>query len=295
MSWFENSFMGRVLAASFTMAIWSALAVATGRAEDGRQKTQAETEIIVQRVKQECFSRLVHASGYLVPRSAAVVMFNAPGYRITEVKARVGDTIRKGDVVAVATPLTLPANAPPGAAEANIKSLAAGRVLKSTIFPEMLTSQKSEPLFLIAVDGEIEAAVDVLAAHLSQLKPGQPAHLTTGDGVVLEGRLRQLPGAIKPASQMGEARIAIEGGEGLPPQLFVRATLEFEPVLRSRRASRRAAPDQRRRAGAGRRGRSRRDPCGHRRSDQRNGCRDHQGVGGGRSRGRQSGHVPARR
>jgi len=207
------------------IALLSSLAVAMARAGDARSRP-AETEIIVQRVRQECFSRLVHASGYLLPRSTAVVMFNAPDYRITEVKAKVGDTIRKGDVVAVAAPLTPPANAPPGAADASIRALAGGLVLKATIFPGMITSQKSEPLFMIAVDGEIEAAVDVLAAHLSQLKQGQPAHLTTRDGVALEGKLRQLPGSIKPTSQMGEARIAIEGGEGLPSQLFVRATLE---------------------------------------------------------------------
>jgi multidrug efflux pump subunit AcrA (membrane-fusion protein) len=153
-------------------------------------------------------------------------MFNAPDYRITEVKAKAGDTIKKGDVVALATPLTPPANAPAGAADVSIKSLAAGLVVKSSIFPGMITSQKSAPLFLIAVDGEIEAAVDVLADHLSKLKQGQTVHLTTSDGIALEGRLRQLPGAIKPASQMGEARISIDGGEGLTPQLFVRATLE---------------------------------------------------------------------
>jgi multidrug efflux pump subunit AcrA (membrane-fusion protein) len=207
------------------IAAWVSLAVAPGQAEDRRQ-TQAATEIIVQRVKQECFSSLVHASGYLVPRNAAVVMFNAPDYRITEVKAKAGDTIKKGDVVALATPLTPPANAPAGAADVSIKSLAAGLVVKSSIFPGMITSQKSAPLFLIAVDGEIEAAVDVLADHLSKLKQGQTVHLTTSDGIALEGRLRQLPGAIKPASQMGEARISIDGGEGLTPQLFVRATLE---------------------------------------------------------------------
>ncbi len=187
--------------------------------------TPTRAEIVVARAARECFTSLIHASGYLVPRRSAVVMFVAPGYRVTQVLAKAGDTVKRGDVVARATPASPPPDkkAP---ADVPVTAMASGLVLQSTAFEGMLTSEKAGPLFTLAVDGEIEAAADVPSLHILELKTGQVARVTLSDGRVLDGRVRRTPAIVDPASQMGTTRLSIAAAKGLDPSRFVQATIE---------------------------------------------------------------------
>lgn len=204
------------------------IAVESSRAEDtGALRAVPQTaEIVVKRASRECFTGLIHASGYLVPRHSAVVMFVAPGYKIIEVRAKVGDTIKRGDVVARAAPATLSTEKGKAPPEVDLKASAAGLILQSTAFEGMLISEKTKPLFTIAVDGAIEASVDVPSVHLLELKAGQAARLTMRDGSTLDGLVRRTPAIVDAASQMGTTRVSIESAKGLEPSRFIRATIE---------------------------------------------------------------------
>lgn len=201
------------------------------------------------RAARECFTSLINASGYLVPRRAAAIMFVAPGYRVTAVLAKAGDTVKRGDVVARLAPTSpppdkakasgdtkapgdtrAPGDRAPGdtkaPADLALTSMASGLVLQGTAFEGMPTSEKGGPLFTLAVDGVIEASVDVPSVHILELKVGQVARLTTRDGRVLDGLVRRTPAAVDPASQMGATRLSIASAKGLEPSRFVRATIE---------------------------------------------------------------------
>ncbi len=200
------------------------------QATDSASGDAPAVEVVVRRAAQECFASLVHAFGYLVPRASAVVMFNAPDFRISEVRAKVGDRVRRGDVVALAIPA-----APSGgaasqsgsqAAEVPIRSLASGTVLQASAFKGELMSRKSPPLFTLAIDGEIEAAVAVPSIHVGELRTGQAVHLAGGDGATYNGHVRLMPVLVDPVSQMGEVRVSLDG-EGRPaPGRFLGATVE---------------------------------------------------------------------
>ena len=193
--------------------------------------TPAPAEIAVRRATRECFTSLVHASGYFVPRQTAVILMPSAGYRVLEVRAKVGGSVARGDVVA-----RLGATKPQGdkskASEmkavetVELKAPVAGVVLQSNAFEGMITSPMAKPLFTLAVDGEIEAAVEVPSVHILELKPGQPAHLSLRDGGLLEGRVRRTPAIVDPSSQMGTTRLSIDKGAGLEPSRFVGATIE---------------------------------------------------------------------
>lgn len=200
-----------------------------GRADDAHldRAVPAQAEVVVMRAGRECFTSLIHASGYLMPRRAAVVMFVAPGYQVTEVLAKVGDTVKQGDVLArLAAPGSPPADkakAPPGV---DLRATANGLIVEDTAFVGMLTSEKAKPLFTLAVDGVIEASVSVPSVHILELKAGQVARLTTRDGGVLDGRVRRTPATIDPDTQMGATRLSIAAQKGLELAQFVRARIE---------------------------------------------------------------------
>jgi predicted deacylase len=177
----------------------------------------------MQRVGRQCFVRAVHATGYVVPRETAVVMFNAPEFKITEVLSRPGDSVADGAVMARAT------SARGGTTPVEIHAMAAGLVLGSTAFVGKPTSVQGEPLFTLAVDGDMEVAVDVPGTHVFEVKAGQVAHVGMRDGTVLEGHVRLAPPIIDRATQMGQARLAFDAGPARPMiGRFIRATIEAE-------------------------------------------------------------------
>ncbi len=182
--------------------------------------------VVVLRVGNECFVRAVHVTGYIVPRDIAVVMYNAADYRISEIVAKPGDTVAAGDVVAKATSTGGKPDA--GSSPVEIHSMASGLVLNSTAFVGMPTSAQAGPLLTLAVDGDIEAAVDVPSTHVFEIKAGQVAHVALRDGTVLDGHVRLAPPMIDRATQIGQARIAFDSNQRPAVGRFARATIEAD-------------------------------------------------------------------
>lgn len=185
--------------------------------------------VTVTKATSECFSSVVRATGYVVPRSSAVVMFNAPGFHIVEVSAKEGDRIHAGDQVAVAQSAPPPPSDPGTATPSKripIKSLASGVVLSRNVDVGMPISAASGPLFTLAVDGETEALIDVPSVHVLELSSGQTAHVSMDDGREFSGHVRLVPVEINKVSQVGQARLSIDSEEPLSTGRFVYVTID---------------------------------------------------------------------
>lgn len=192
---------------------------------------------VVARAANTCFSTLVRSTGYLVPRQTAVVMFNAPGFRLTEVLAKEGDEVSAGQQVALATqregqPPPSGAQVQPGAAQGPaslpIKSPVAGIVLGSTAKVGLNTSATADPLFTIAAAGEIEMMADIPSLHVAELNPGQTARIALDDGREFAARVRLAPSEINGATQLGQARISIDGRQALKAGTFARVAIDAQ-------------------------------------------------------------------
>ncbi len=184
------------------------------------------TAVPVRQASRQCFVRSVYALGYIVPRAVAVVMFNAPDFRISDVLVKPGDVVERDQVVAKAVAATPRSGGPSSNTKVSIHSLAPGLILKSTAFVGMATSAQTEPLFTLALGGDLEAMVDVPGIHVFELESGQIAHVSLRDGTVLDGHLRLAPVVIDSATQTGQARIAFAAGTHVPLGRFVRAKIE---------------------------------------------------------------------
>jgi multidrug efflux pump subunit AcrA (membrane-fusion protein) len=206
-------------AAATAFALAMALAAApVGAAEEAKP---AGAVVIVARATKACFSASIQVTGFLVARREAVVTLDADAYRVTEILAKEGDQVTAGQ------PLVRLARQEGGAAAAaSLRAPAAGTVTRATAILGATASPRAEPLFRIAVDGEIELEAEVPSIHVPKLAPGQTARIEVDDGRELSGSVRLVPAEINPMSQLGRVRVSIERDPSLRLGSFARATID---------------------------------------------------------------------
>src|SRR2546425_846756 len=115
--------------------------------------------------------------------------------------AAAGAALAIGFAVAAAEPVHSATAEKPGAGAVVIVSKA---TMGATFSP------RAEPLFRIAIDGEIELEAEVPSIHVPKLASGQTARVEIESGRELTGYVRVVPAEINPMSQLGRVRVAVE-------------------------------------------------------------------------------------
>jgi HlyD family secretion protein len=196
----------------------------------GTPVAPAVTAIVV-RASTACFSAAIQVDGVIMPHREALVLPEQDS-RVTEVLADEGDWVTADQELVrlklAATPGV------PGAAGGAIQTLrapAAGVVISSTAVVGARASPNpqppsTQPLFRIAVGGEIEFVAEVPSFHLWQLEIRQTARVTLDDGRDLNGRVSGVPAAIDPQSQMAHVRVSIDGDHLVRVGTFAHATID---------------------------------------------------------------------
>ena len=186
-------------------------------------------QVVVVRATNACFSEQVHVSGFLVPRQRAVVTFDAPGYQISDVLVAEGDRVNSGQTLVRLLRESGESGAPPGPTSTTLKAPVAGVVMQSAaVVGATASSMRQEPLFMIAVDNDIELEVEVPSIHLPTLSPGQRARVFLDDNRELSGRVRRVPSAVDQGTQLGKVRISIDPVSGLRIGMFARARIDAD-------------------------------------------------------------------
>ena len=90
----------------------------------------------------------------------------------------------------------------------------------------MASAMPGEPLFRIAVDGEIELEVEVPSVHVPVLASGQTARVEVESGQEFSGSIRLVPAAIDQRTQLGRARLSLDKHPALRFGMFARATID---------------------------------------------------------------------
>ncbi len=188
-------------------------------------------QVVVVRAKNACFSEAIHVTGFLVARKEAVVTIEAPGYQVAEVLAGEGDQVRAGQTLARLTRANGEAANPGAAAKSTmtLKTPVSGVVLRSAaVVGATASSLRQQPLFLIAVDNQIELEAEIPSIHLPALSPGQRARIFIDDSRELSGWVRRVPSAVNQNTQLGPTRIALEPVSGLRVGMFAQATIDAD-------------------------------------------------------------------
>jgi len=219
------------------LALALATAVTPVRAEDSKP---AGPIVIVARATKACFSASIQVTGFLVARREALVTLDMDGYRVTEITAKEGDKVTAGQTLVRLTrqegaPVSAAAGVSGGQAGAAVqagpaslllRAPAAGTVTRATAVLGATANPRAEPLFRIAVDGEIEVEAEVPSIHVPKLAAGQTVRVEMEDGREVSGSVRLVPAEINPMSQLGRVRITVERDPALRLGSFARATID---------------------------------------------------------------------
>jgi multidrug efflux pump subunit AcrA (membrane-fusion protein) len=214
--------------AAAARAFGVAVALAAGPAGAAEEAKPTGAVVIVARATKACFSASIQVTGFLTARREALVTLDADTYRVAEILAKEGDQVTAGQ------PLVRLARQEGGAgtsggvgpATASLRAPAAGTVTRATAVLGATASPRAEPLFRIAIDGEIELEAEVPSIHVPKLAPGQTARIEVEDGRELSGSVRLVPAEINPMSQLGRVRVSIERDPSLRLGSFARATID---------------------------------------------------------------------
>lgn len=190
----------------------------TAAAEPTTKSEPQGVMVLVTKASSACFSSLVRVDGILVARNQVSVIPEVEGYRITQINVREGDRVTSGQQLARLSR--------GDGGVYTMRAPAAGLITKSTAVLGSFASAKADPLFTLAVDGDIEILADVPSIYIPKLATGQTARVELEDTRDLPGRVRTIPVEINPMSQLGQVRISIESDPALHVGTFARATID---------------------------------------------------------------------
>jgi len=200
-------------------------------AEDKPQ--ESSTTVLVTSAAQACFSKAVAVTGFLVPKTPAIVTLDLEGFQVAEVFANEGDRVGIGQpLVRIARIAQENAQRQQSAAQQVGQSSfllhapAGGVVIKSNADVGTVFSAKGDPLFQIAVDNIIELDAEVPGLYIAEIELGQAAKVTVEQTEIKGSRIRQVGGEISPVSHMGHVRIEVPPEVPLRVGAFAKATID---------------------------------------------------------------------
>jgi HlyD family secretion protein len=210
-----------------TMLFPGTALVARSDGNPGGANAPFVAQVVVVRATNACFSATIHVTGYLVARNEAIMALSQ-GDKVVEVLASPGDRVT-ADQALVRVERQSPDPAKPGTIKTEtvaLKSPAAGVVLASTAsVGSTIFAPQPEPLFVIAVENEIDLKAEVPSIHVPELSPGQTARVQIRDIRELSGQVRLVPASIDQRTQLGYTRISLENVPELRFGMFARAII----------------------------------------------------------------------
>jgi multidrug efflux pump subunit AcrA (membrane-fusion protein) len=187
------------------------------------QSESSDRAVSVTPVQRQCFSDTIQLTGVLVARKEILVRPDREGLQISEVSVQPGDSVKSGQVLARLTP---PEGQPGG--NQDVTAPAAGVITFSSAVVGSMASSRGPPLFQIAERGGMDLLAETPAKNLESLAPNQAAKIEVIGVGKMSGRIRLLPSAINPTTQLGQVRLTInEESRLLRAGAFGRATINL--------------------------------------------------------------------
>jgi multidrug efflux pump subunit AcrA (membrane-fusion protein) len=197
------------------------------RPQPEEKETAGEALVVVTKSTNACFSDLVRATGYVVPRREAVVGADQEGSKVTDLFVREGDMVTDNQELArlSAAPQQPGASAPkPG--PVSLRAPGPGLVTEVRTAVGAPASPQAGPMFRIALNNDVELDAEVPAVHLLKLNPGATVRISRDDAPDLVGRVRLVSPQIDRATQLGHVRISLTSNPSLKVGMFARASID---------------------------------------------------------------------
>jgi multidrug efflux pump subunit AcrA (membrane-fusion protein) len=183
-----------------------------------------QASVVVTKATNACFSDLVRATGFIVPRREAVVGVDQEGSKVTDVFVHEGDMVTADQELARLSPPPQPGR--PNQGPISLRAPAAGLVTEVRTMVGAPASPQAGPMFRISVNNEVELDAQVPAGQMLKLNPGATVRISRDDAPDLVGRVRLVSPEIDRASQLGHVRISLTNNPSLKVGMFARASID---------------------------------------------------------------------
>ena len=138
-----------------TMCVWLMFTCALVHAAPAHQPLPLGMAVSVAVAKSACFADTVQLIGSIVPRKEVFVRPDSEGAQLSAISAEPGDTVKSGQVLAK---LSQPSNKQNPSVD--IDAPAAGLVLTGPSVLGEKVSPRGDPLFRIAVGGDLDLSAE---------------------------------------------------------------------------------------------------------------------------------------
>jgi multidrug efflux pump subunit AcrA (membrane-fusion protein) len=178
--------------------------------------------VSIARIERHCFTNIVQASGFLVPRSVIDVRPEQEGLKVAQILVEPGDTVVAGQIL-----VRLNEPERPQGQTVIIRSPVNGvAVTVSATLGAYASPGAPKPLVQIIVNGELELKGEVFASGVARLRPDQPAVVNViGIGPV-PGRVVAIGTEIDAKTQLGSVRLSVQADPRLRSGTFARAEID---------------------------------------------------------------------
>jgi multidrug efflux pump subunit AcrA (membrane-fusion protein) len=186
--------------------------------------TPTDALVVVTKSTNACFSDMVRATGFVVPRREAVAGVDQEGSRVSEVLVHEGDVVTDNQELARLTPPPAQPGRPP--APTSLRAPAAGVITEVRTMAGAPASPQAGPMFRIAVNNDVELDAEVPAVHMLKLNPGANVRVSRDDMPDIVGRVRLVSPQIDRSSQLGHVRISLAKTPSLKVGMLARANID---------------------------------------------------------------------
>jgi multidrug efflux pump subunit AcrA (membrane-fusion protein) len=196
------------------------------RSRPEEKDTANNALVVVTKAASSCFTDLVRATGFVVPRREAVAGVDQEGSKVIDVMVREGEMVAENQELARLTPPAIQGGAASSQRQILLRAPAAGLVTQVNTVVGAPASPQTGPLFRIAVNNEIDFRAEVPAVHMGKLNPGATARISREGDPDIPGRVRLVSPQIDRNTQLGHVRISIMGNSSLKIGMFAQASID---------------------------------------------------------------------
>ncbi len=205
------TFMAQYALAAGLIAITAANAFAAG-------ETPANVSVAVIKARTACFSDQVRVTGFMVARREAHVVAQDSG-RVTDVLVSAGDSVTANQELARISGAT---------GNVSLRAPVDGLIIDVKTAAGAPAAPQAGAMFRIAIGGEIELNAEIPSMHLLKLNPGAVTRISRDHHPDIMGQVRLVSPVIDLRTQLGQARIALNGKPSVRIGEFARANIDAQ-------------------------------------------------------------------
>jgi len=209
-------------------AVWLAGNSAAEQAAPAPAVSRPALTVCTTMLREDKWARSLLANGSIIPWQEAVITAPVQGLRIADVKASIGDYVKRGDVLVTLDNLARPGNDPAASQSPQGRIVAPDDgVISAANANAGSMLQSGMELFRLIRKGRLEWRAELTAEELMLLRKGMTAEVTVGEGRIIKGTVRAISPSVNMQTRYGYALVTLPGSGGIIAGAYARGAFDI--------------------------------------------------------------------